>query len=135
MWLHRQGIRQAPFVGVTDPGTGHNPMTKLTHEAVAHCAHQLWQDSGCVEGRDLDNWIEAEQLLVSDESSAMLATAMQQTHAPVHISGESPAEHAREEVAIQQKHESRAASMSRKTAPTAKPPESGKPLWSQPHSR
>jgi hypothetical protein len=110
-------------------------MTKLTHEAVAHCAHQLWQDSGCVEGRDLDNWIEAEQLLVSDEPAAMLATALLQTPASVHNPGESPAEHAREEIAAEQKHESRAARISRKAAPHAKPPESGKPLWNQPHSR
>jgi hypothetical protein len=108
-------------------------MTTLTHEAVAHCAHQLWQDSGCVEGRDLDNWIEAEQLLVADGPAAALAAALQQGNA--HISGDSPTEHARDEIAAEQKHEARAAKTSRKTAPHAKPPETGKPLWNQPHSR
>lgn len=108
-------------------------MKTLTHESVAHCAHQIWQDSGCVEGRDLDNWIEAERRLVSDEPAAELATALEQGNG--HIAGDSPADHARDEVAAEQRHEARAPITSHKSAPRAKPPESGKPLWNQPHSR
>jgi hypothetical protein len=108
-------------------------MKTLTHEAVAHCAHQIWQDSGCIEGRDLDNWIAAEGRLVSDEPAAEPAAALHPGAG--HIPGESPADHAREEVAAEQKHEARAARTPHKSAPHAKPPESGKPLWNQPHSR
>jgi hypothetical protein len=108
-------------------------MKTLTHEAVALRAQQIWQDSGCIEGRDLDNWIEAERRLISDEPAAELSAALHQ--GSEHIPGESPGDHARDEVAAEQKHEARAAKVPHKYAPHAKPPESGKPLWSQPHSR
>lgn len=34
-----------------------------THEQIANLAHQLYIESGCQEGRDTDNWLQAEQML------------------------------------------------------------------------
>lgn len=108
-------------------------MNTLTQEAVAHCAHKLWQDSGCVEGRDLENWTEAERLLAAEDTAAPQAAALPQGSS--HIPGDSPADHARDEIAAERKEEARAPRVPQKSAPHAKPPESGKPLWNQPHSR
>lgn len=108
-------------------------MNTITHEAVAHCAHKLWQDSGCAEGRDLENWTEAERLLATEDSPAPLEAALPQGSA--RIPGDSPADYARDEIATERKHEARAAKVPSKSAPHAKPPVSGKPLWNQPHSR
>lgn len=112
-----------------------HPMKTPTHEAVAHCAHQLWQDSGCVEGRDLDYWIEAEQILIADASAKTTVPVQHRGSASGQIPGESPADHSRNDAAAAQKHEARAAKVPHKSAPHATVPETGKPLWSQPHSR
>lgn len=34
-----------------------------TQEQIAALAHAIWMDRGCPEGRDLDNWLEAERQL------------------------------------------------------------------------
>src|SRR4051812_42172650 len=34
-----------------------------TQEQIAALAHAIWLDRGCPEGRDLDNWFEAERQL------------------------------------------------------------------------
>ncbi|HSE39782.1 MAG TPA: DUF2934 domain-containing protein [Acidobacteriota bacterium] len=34
---------------------------------IAKLAYALYADSGCKEGRDLDNWIEAEKILAAQE--------------------------------------------------------------------
>jgi hypothetical protein len=46
-------------------------MKTPTHAEVAHGAHQIWQDSGCVHGRDVEHWLEAEHLL----STSVVAVA------------------------------------------------------------
>lgn len=127
------GIRQPSFFGGTGVLAGHYSMNTISHEAVAHCAHKLWQDSGCVEGRDLENWNEAERILATEDSPAPLEAALHQgaSRAP----DDSPADYPRDEFTEGQKHEARAAKVPSKSAPHAKPPESGKPLWNQPHSR
>jgi hypothetical protein len=108
-------------------------MKTPTHEEVAQAARTLWLDSGCAEGRDTENWLKAEQRLVTaDEVSAVIATSADHV---AHIPGDSPAEHAEAEIAAEQRHEARAPVGAHKSAPHAKPPESGKPLWNQPHSR
>jgi len=37
-----------------------------THEQIAALAHAIWEDRGQPEGRDLDNWLEAERQLKGD---------------------------------------------------------------------
>ena len=37
-----------------------------THEQIAALAHAIWIDRGRPEGRDLDNWLEAERHLKGD---------------------------------------------------------------------
>lgn len=35
------------------------------HEEIEALARQLYEQSGCAEGRDLDNWLEAERIIHS----------------------------------------------------------------------
>ena len=106
-------------------------MNTPTHEAVAHCAHELWHTYGCPDGRDTTIWLEAEK-----EVTARL------NEPPVHPAGhpfvpslsESRSALAQAESAAHQKKDARAPIVPHIMAPTAKPPESGKPLWNQPHS-
>jgi hypothetical protein len=37
----------------------------LDHDEIACLAWQIWQQEGCVPGRDQDNWSKAEQLLLT----------------------------------------------------------------------
>jgi hypothetical protein len=91
-------------------------MKNPTHEEVAHSAHQIWQDSGCPEGRDVEHWLEAESCLATSQTATTTATAAT-------------------EAVVEQRHEARAPIKARKSAPKTKPAETGKPLWSQPHSQ
>ena len=40
----------------------------ISHEQVAHLAHQLWIESGHQHGNDAENWFRAEQMLRSKAS-------------------------------------------------------------------
>lgn len=98
------------------------------HHTVAHCAYQIWQDYGRPSGCDDAIWFEAELQLTNDAISAAASTTGSPTP------GESHSIHAMAEAAAQQRKEARAPITSHVSAPKAKPPESGKPLWNQPHS-
>lgn len=37
------------------------------HEVIAKLACELYHNSGYIQGRDLDNWLEAERLVISGE--------------------------------------------------------------------
>ena len=106
-------------------------MNTPTHEEVAQCAHKLWHTCGCPEGRDTTIWLEAEREIMErwDESHSHPAV-----HPVEPTPGESPGALAQAASTAQQKKEARAPIAPRIMAPTAKPPESGKPLWNQPHS-
>jgi Protein of unknown function (DUF2934) len=43
------------------------------HEEIAQRAYELYEARGCVDGRDLDDWIEAELELRSDQSDRSAA--------------------------------------------------------------
>ena len=45
------------------PMTERRPPAPPTQEQIAALAHAIWIDRGCPEGRDLDNWFEAERQL------------------------------------------------------------------------
>jgi hypothetical protein len=50
-----------PFNG--QPQSQSQTRGRPSYEQVAACAYQLYVDSGWQEGRDLENWLRAEQLL------------------------------------------------------------------------
>jgi hypothetical protein len=103
-------------------------MTTHSHDIVAQRAYHIWQESGRPSGRDEEIWYEAERAL-SNESAVPSSDG---EHKPV--LSESHSAHALAETAAQQRKEARAPITAHKSAPKAKPPETGKPLWNQPHS-
>jgi hypothetical protein len=48
-----------------------------THEQIAKLACQLYLESGCLEGRDAENWLRAEQIL-REQSLGQAASAQPQ---------------------------------------------------------
>ncbi len=132
-------------------------MTTLTHTEVAQRAHQLWQSYGCPADRDTAIWLEAEGQLAAESQKKPVrpgapvpapngSEASDATTMVERVQGEMASESAveyhisppvSEQDAIKaalQKKEARAPKLPHKTAPKAAPPESGKPLWSKPHS-
>jgi hypothetical protein len=100
-----------------------------SHEAVSQHAREIWLTRGCPEGRDNEIWLEAELQLV--EVALVPAPA-----ADLNLPGSG---NTQESViaakAVQQKHQARAPQMPAvHNAPRAKTAETGKPLWSKPHS-
>jgi len=112
-------------------------MTTPTHDKVSHEAQRLWQNSGCPTGRDTEIWLEAERKL-SDGSAPNTFTARTSAEAASESEVEnllSPAQS--EQMSIQaavQKEDARAPQVPHHTGPKAKTPETGKPLWTRPHS-
>ena len=107
-------------------------MSTHPHQTIAHCAYQIWQDYGRPSGCDDAIWFEAELKLTAGVACDAIA-AVPPVSAPPTL-GESHSAHAVAEAAAQQRKEARAPITSHVSAPKAKPPESGKPLWNQPHS-
>jgi len=132
-------------------------MNKLTHEDVAIGAHQLWEDAGRPDGHDNEHWLAAEQRLHDltaepERSASPTPTAPQRSaetrfaavaavcfspdnQAATPYEGESHFATAAKEQAAEHRHEARHPIKAKKLAPKAKPAESGKPLWNQPHSK
>ena len=100
-----------------------------SHEAIATHAKEIWLTRGCPEGQDNEIWLEAELQLA--EAAPVPAPANESNHPG---SGHSQ-ENLAEAKAVQQKHAARAPQMPAvHNAPRAKTAETGKPLWSKPHS-
>ncbi len=127
-----------------EPGTPRtvlvmNPpfMNKPTHEEIARQAQEFWQDRGCPTGCDTQIWLEAEQALTNGLpatvfSERAVAETAAESLVEFHVSPALP-----EQEAIQialQKQTARAPQVPHHTGPKAKPAETGKPLWSKPHS-
>ena len=112
-------------------------MTKPTHDEIARQAQEFWQDRGCPTGCDVALWLEAEQALTSGlpaDTFAARASAEMAAESEVeyHLS---PAQTERKSIqAAMQKDAARAPQAPHHTGPKSKPPETGKPLWNQPHS-
>jgi hypothetical protein len=106
-----------------------------THDEIARCAHEIWRSRGNPHGSDQEIWLEAEGQLTSGSP-----TPEEDAGEPVagHSHGittpaPSPADTAAK--AEIQKHTARAPQLQHgKNAPKPAPAESGKPLWSKPHS-
>ena len=128
-------------------------MNTPSHEEVSTRAYQLWENYGRPDGRDVEIWFEAERELTQtaqtgasepatpDRSPASVET--QSSHAPTEPAASTqtdghhpPVENAAEVAAkaALQKKAARAPKVAVKTAVKAPPAETGKPLWSQPHS-
>lgn len=109
-----------------------------THEAISRQAYGSWQDLGCPEGSDLEIWLEAERMLGTAEPEETFAVNVR-----AETAAESKVEHHLDSAMPEQeaikvalmKAEARAPQAPHHTGPKAKPAESGKPLWNQPHSR
>ena len=48
---------------------------ELHHRRIAEKAHELYQCRGCCHGRDLDDWLEAERLVLSEIASPVAGNA------------------------------------------------------------
>lgn len=110
-----------------------------THDEVTQRAQEIWRQRGSPSGLDMEIWLEAERQL-SIASSATSESSQGESQA-AEVSNEATKETPPPpdpiEVAAkveQQKNEARAPKLPKKKAPKAAPPESGKPLWSKPHS-
>jgi hypothetical protein len=114
-----------------------------THQEIALKARRLWQDRGCPEGRDTEIWLEAERMLSEGALSAggkKGETFADRTRAETAAESEveyhlSPAETEQKSIqAAMQKDAARIPQVPHHLGPKAKPPETGKPLWTRPHS-
>jgi hypothetical protein len=108
-----------------------------THEEIAQHAQHLWRDRGCPPGMDTEIWLEAERQLSSKKTTSPFgARASAETAAEseieYHISPAVPQQEAIQ--AALQKQAARAPQVPSHTGRKAKPPESGKPVWSKARS-
>jgi hypothetical protein len=104
-------------------------MHSPTHEEITQHAEKIWQDKGRPVGCDDEIWLEAERRLTAQSPHVMTE------HATSRTLGESHSDYALAELASEQRKEALAPQYPVKSAPKAAPPETGKPLWSKPHSR
>ena len=118
-------------------------MNTPTHEEIALQALNLWQERGRPAGCDTEIWLEAErQASAGPRPSAVPNADAFTTSVRAETAAESVVEYhlssAESEqdaiLAALQKQEARAPQVAHHTGPRAKPPETGKPLWNQPHS-
>jgi len=108
-------------------------MNKPTHEEISQRAHQLWE-IGQPAGADANqNWLDAERELTA-EAPKSAASASPPTHLVAAPLSESASKHAVSERDVRQKKQAREPIVATHTGPKAATPESGKPIWSQPHS-
>lgn len=112
-------------------------MNTPTHDEIARQAQEFWQDRGCPTGCDTEIWLEAEQALIqglpADRfTERAVAETAAESMVEFHVSPALP-----DQAAVQaalQKQTARAPQVPHHTGPKGKPPESGKPVWSKPHS-
>lgn len=132
-------------------------MKTSTHHDVSQRAYYLWEEKGRPEGQQTAIWLEAEQQLTAGapDSGANLkngerARTTNESKGASSLAAQVKAETAAEstveyhisppvseDAAIQaalQKKDARAPQHATKNAPHAVPAETGKPLWSKPHS-
>jgi len=109
----------------------------LTHDDIARHARQLWQDRGRPEGQDQELWLEAERQLKNGGEEAFAERAKAETAAESMVEHQiTPAIPEKEAIqAALQKKQARAPQVPAQEAPKAKPAETGKPVWTGPHSR
>jgi hypothetical protein len=112
-------------------------MNTPTHDEISREAQKLWQNWGCPVGSDTEVWLEAERKLSEDAvPNTFAARASAEAASESEIENLlSPAESEQMSIrAVVQKEDARAPRVPRHTGPKAKTAETGKPLWTRPHS-
>jgi len=112
-------------------------MPTPTHDEIAQEAQQLWQQRGCPAGHDTEIWLKAERKLKGDsEPNTFTVRASAEAASESEIENLlAPAETEQKSIqAAMQKEDARAPQVPRHTGPKNKPTETGKPLWTRPHS-
>ena len=66
------GNREIPVKVVSEFSVGAD---ELHHRQIAEKAHELYQCRCCCHGRDLDDWLEAERLILSEVTAPKSGTA------------------------------------------------------------
>ncbi len=66
------GSREIPVKEVNEFSVGDD---ELLRQRIAEKAHELYECRGCCHGHDLDDWIEAERLVLSEIASQAHGTA------------------------------------------------------------
>lgn len=119
-------------------------MATPTHDDISLRAYRLWQDQGRPDGNDFEHWLEAERQLGEEHSLARrTADAAFAAMANAETAAESTVEYrispgVPQDEAIRaalMKQEARAPQTAHHTGPKVQPAETGKPLWTKPHSR
>jgi hypothetical protein len=119
-------------------------MATPTHDEISLRAYRLWQDQGRPDGIDLDHWLEAERQLGDNpraargtEEATFAEVAKAETAAESTVEYRiSPGVSQDEAIrAALMKQEARAPQTAHHTGPKLPPAETGKPLWTKPHSR
>lgn len=108
-------------------------MNTPTHEEIARQAHRLSEESGPSGGDSVENWLAAERVLSANKSKSPPSPTSAESAAD-HTLSESQSALATTERAAQQRKIAREPQSPTHTGPKATPSETGKPLWSQPHS-
>lgn len=131
-------------------------MKTHSHQDISDRAYHLWLERGRPHGRDVEFWHEAEQRLREETAGESSNGSSEKGHSTSESKGASAlADRLKSETAAEsavefhisppvsddeavkaalQKKEARAPQMPTHTGPKQKPPETGKPLWNQPHS-
>ena len=68
----RSANREIPVKIISDSSPSED---EPLYQRIAEKAHELYQCRGCCHGRDLDDWLEAERLVISEIASQSHATA------------------------------------------------------------
>ena len=66
------GSREIPVREVSEFSVGDD---RILRQRIAEKAHELFECRGCCHGRDLDDWLEAERLVLSEIASQAHSTA------------------------------------------------------------
>ena len=66
------GSREIPVKEVSEFSVGDD---RILRQRIAEKAHELYECRGCCHGRDLDDWLEAERLVLSEIASQAHGTA------------------------------------------------------------
>lgn len=99
-------------------------MKTPTHEEISKEAQRLWQSQGCPIGHDTEIWLKAERTLIEETTEERTGEE--------HTSSAQPDQ--KSIAAAAQKDRARAPQVAKHTGPKSAPAQTGKPLWSRPHS-
>ena len=65
-----RGNREIPVTVVHEFSVGAD---ELRHQRIAEKAHEIYESRGCCHGRDLDDWLEAERVVLGEMAATRVA--------------------------------------------------------------